>query len=91
MIRLIFDSTDEIIPEWENEQERLIFRLAPATVSLGKLLHVRVASREAGAPMPDDEALSMVVTRYEGGEHSVIHAKVLMARTRVREPANSGR
>jgi hypothetical protein len=66
MIRLIFDSTDEIIPEWENEQERLIFRLAPATVSLGKLLHVRVASREAGAPMPDDEALSMVVTRYEG-------------------------
>jgi hypothetical protein len=66
MIQLIFDSTDEIIPEWENEQERLIFRLAPATVSLGKLLHGRVASREAGAPMSGGEALSMVVTRYEG-------------------------
>lgn len=66
MIQLIFDSTDEIIPEWENEQERLIFRLAPATVSLGKLLHGRVTSREADAPMPDGEAVGMVVTRYEG-------------------------
>ena len=66
MIQLIFDSTDEIIPEWENDQERLIFRLAPATVSLGELLHGRVASRKADAPLPDDEALGMVVTRYEG-------------------------
>ena len=66
MIQLIFDSTDTIIPEWENEQERLIFRLAPATVSLGKLLHGRVASREADASMPNGEALGMVVTRYEG-------------------------
>jgi len=66
MIQLIFDSTDEIIPEWENDQERLIFRLAPASVSLGKLLHGRVASHEADAPMPDGEALGMVVTHYEG-------------------------
>ncbi len=66
MIQLIFDSTDEILPEWENEQERLIFRLAPANVSLGKLLHGRVASREAGGLVPDDEALGMVVTRYDG-------------------------
>jgi hypothetical protein len=66
MIQLIFDSTDEIIPEWENEQERLIFRLAPATVSLGKLLHGRVASRETGAPLLGGEAVGMVVTRYEG-------------------------
>ena len=66
MIQLIFDSTDEIVPEWENEQERLIFRLAPAKVSLGELLQGRVASRKAGAPLPDREAVGMVVTRYEG-------------------------
>ena len=66
MIQLIFDSTDEIIPEWENDQERLIFRLAPASVSLGGLFHGRVASHETGAPLPDDEAVGMVVTRYEG-------------------------
>ena len=66
MIQLIFDSTDKIIPEWENEQERLIFRLAPASVSLGQLLHGRIASREAGAPVPDGEALGMIATRYEG-------------------------
>jgi hypothetical protein len=66
MIQLIFDSTDKIIPEWEDEQERLIFRLAPAHVSLSQLIHGRIASREADAPVPDVEALGMVVTRYEG-------------------------
>ncbi len=66
MIQLIFDSTDEIIPEWENDQERLIFRLAPATVSLGGLVHERVASHQAGAPTADRESLGMVVTRYDG-------------------------
>jgi hypothetical protein len=66
MIQLIFDSTDEIIPEWENEQERLTFRLAPATVSLGGLLQERIASRQAGAPLADRETLGMVITRYEG-------------------------
>ena len=66
MIQLIFDSTDEIIPEWEDEQERLIFRLAPAHASLSQLIHGRIASREADAPVPDDEALGMVATRYEG-------------------------
>ena len=64
MIQLIFDSTDNIIPEWEDEQERLIF-LAPAHVSLGRLIHGRVASREADVSVPD-VALGMVVTRYEG-------------------------
>ena len=59
MIQLVFDSTDNIIPEWEDEQERLIFRLVPAHVSLGRLIHGRIASREA-------DALGMVVTRYEG-------------------------
>ncbi len=73
MIQLIFDSTDEILPEWENEQERLIFRLAPANVSLGKLLHGRVASREAGGLVPDDEAL---------GTQRIVVA------TEVREPAS---
>jgi hypothetical protein len=66
MIQLTFDSTDNIIPEWEDEQERLIFRLALARVSLGRLIHGRIASREAEAPVPDDDGLGMVVTRYEG-------------------------
>ena len=66
MIQLIFDSTGEIIPEWENEQERLIFRLAQATVSLGGLLRERVASHQAGALPADQEALGMVVTHYDG-------------------------
>jgi hypothetical protein len=66
MIQLIFDSTGEIIPEWENEQERLIFRLAPAGVSLGELLQGRVALRQADAPASDREALGMVVTHYDG-------------------------
>jgi len=66
MIQLIFDSTDNIIPEWEGEQERLIFRLAPAHVSLSQLIHGRIASREADTSVPDSDALGMVVTRYEG-------------------------
>ena len=66
MIQLIFDSTDTIIPEWEDEQERLIFRLAPAHASLSQLIHGRIASREANASVPDGDALGMVVTRYEG-------------------------
>ena len=66
MIQLTFDSTGKIVPEWENEQERLVFRLSPPNVSLGKLLHARIASHEAGATVPDDEAIGMVATRYEG-------------------------
>ena len=66
MIQLIFDSTDEIMPEWENEQERLIFRLAPVTVSLSESLHGRITLSKPDAPQPDREAVGMVVTRYEG-------------------------
>ena len=64
MIQLIFDSVDKIIPEWENEQERLVFRLSEARVSRSQLLHGRLS--EAGLAMPDDEAVSLVATRYEG-------------------------
>jgi hypothetical protein len=66
MIQLVFDSIGDIMPEWENEQERLIFRLSPAQVSLSKLLHGRIASREVEAIVPDDEPVGMVTTRYEG-------------------------
>ena len=66
MIQLVFDSTDKIIPEWENEQERLVFHLSPVTVSLTKLLHGRLTLSESGAAVPDNEALGMVATRYEG-------------------------
>ena len=64
MIQLIFDSVDKIIPEWENEQERLVFRLSAARVSRSQLIHGR--SSEAGSATQDDEALGLVATRYEG-------------------------
>ena len=64
MIQLIFDSVDKIAPEWENEQERLVFRLSAANVSRSQLLHGRMS--EAGASVPDDEALGMTATHYDG-------------------------
>jgi hypothetical protein len=64
MIQLILDSTGKIVPEWENEQERLVFRLLPSNVSLSRLLHARMDG--AGATVPDGEAVGMVATRYEG-------------------------
>lgn len=64
MIQLIFDSTGKIVPEWENEQERLVFRLSASNVSLSRLLHARMS--EADAAVPDGEAIGMVATRYEG-------------------------
>jgi len=64
MIQLIFDSVDKIVPEWENEQQWLVFRLSAANVSRNQLLHGRMS--EAGSVAPDDEALGLVATRYEG-------------------------
>ena len=64
MIQLSFDSVGKLVPEWENEQERLVFRLLAANVSRSHLLHGRMS--EAGFAVPDDEALSLVATRYEG-------------------------
>jgi hypothetical protein len=64
MIQLIFDSVDKIVPEWEHEQERLVFRLSAARVSRSQLLHGRLS--QAGLAVPDDEAVSLVATRYEG-------------------------
>ncbi len=64
MIQLIFDSVDKIVPEWENEQQRLMFRLSAANVSRNQLLHGRM--NQAGLAAPDDEALGLVATRYEG-------------------------
>jgi hypothetical protein len=64
MIQLIFDSVGKLVPEWENEQERLVFRLLAANASRSRLLHGRMS--EAGLAVPDDEAVSLVATRYEG-------------------------
>lgn len=63
MIQLIFDSVGKLIPEWENEQERLVFRLSAGNVSRSELLHGRV--EEVGIAAVEDEALGMVATRYE--------------------------
>jgi hypothetical protein len=64
MIQLIFDSVGQLIPEWDNEQERLVFRLSAARVSRSQLL--RGCLEEAGASIPDGQALGLVATRYEG-------------------------
>ena len=64
MIQLIFDSVDKIVPEWENEQQWLVFRLSAANVSRKQLLHGRMS--EAGSSVPDDEALGLVATYYLG-------------------------
>ncbi len=68
MIQLIFDSADKIIPEWENEQERLVFRLSAAKIIHVDQLHKRLD--EAGSTVPDDEAIGMVTLLYDG---SVAH------------------
>ena len=64
MIQLIFDSVGKLVPEWENEQERLVFRLSAGNVSHSQLLHGRMS--EVGPAVPDDEALGLVAARYEG-------------------------
>ncbi len=64
MIQLILDSADKVIPEWENDQERLIFRLASVRVTPASLLHGRLD--EAGMPAPAEEAIGMVTLVYDG-------------------------
>lgn len=64
MIQLVFKSVGKIVPEWEGEQERLFFRLAPANARRGDALHKQMD--EAGAPAPDDEAVGVVTLGYEG-------------------------
>ncbi len=64
MIQLVFESTGQISPEWEHQEERLVFRLAPIRVHPGRLLHGRL--READAAVADEEAWGTVATHYDG-------------------------
>jgi hypothetical protein len=66
MIQFVFESTGKVLPEWEHEEERLVFRLSPAQVSTSVLLHGRIASREVDATVTDDDALGLVIMKYEG-------------------------
>ncbi len=70
MIQLIFDSEGKITPEWENEQERLVFRLSAANVVRASLLHKRLEA--ADAAVPDDQALGMVALLYDGNVASQV-------------------
>ncbi len=63
MIQIILES-DQILPEWEHEEERLTLRLSPAHVSRSTLLHGKLD--EAGLPAQATEALGLVATRYVG-------------------------
>ena len=73
MIQVVFESTGKVSPEWEHEEERLTFRLSPAQVSTSASLHGRIALREADTTVTDDEALGLVVMRYEGDLASQVH------------------
>jgi hypothetical protein len=64
MIQLVFKSTGKITPEWEHDEERLAFRLAPGQVSASKLLHGRLD--EANVVVPDAEPLGLIAARYAG-------------------------
>jgi len=64
MIQLVLESTGEIMPEWEHEEERLVFQLSPVRASCSTLLHGW--REEADAAFPDTAALGLVATRYEG-------------------------
>ncbi len=64
MIQLIFDSKGKVVPEWEDDHERLVFRLSPANVKRGGTLHRQ--ADEAGLSLPDSEAAGVVDLRYEG-------------------------
>jgi hypothetical protein len=63
MIQIILES-DQIIPEWEHDEERLTLRLSPARVSRSTLLHGKLD--EAGLPVQATEALGLIATRYMG-------------------------
>jgi hypothetical protein len=64
MIQFTFDSIAKIMPEWEKEQERLIFRLATASVCRSEALHERMDA--TGAKGRDGEAAGMVALHYDG-------------------------
>ena len=63
MIQIIFES-DQIMPEWEHDEERLTLRLSPARVSRSTLLHGQLD--QAGLPVQATEALGLTATRYVG-------------------------
>jgi len=58
MIQLAFESVAQIVPEWENGQERLIFRLTLASVCCGEALHERMGEA--------DQVVGMVALDYDG-------------------------
>ena len=58
MIQLAFESVVQIIPEWENEQERLIFCVTLASVCRSAALHERMGEA--------DQVVGMVALDYDG-------------------------
>ena len=64
MIQFTFDSIAKIMPEWEKEQERFIFRLATARVCRNEALHERMDA--IGAKGLDGVAANMAALHYDG-------------------------
>ncbi len=68
MIQLILDSAGKMTSEWENEQERLVFRVSGVNVVHANLLHGRLD--EAGTPVPETESVGMITLLYDGNTAS---------------------
>jgi hypothetical protein len=64
MIRLVFASTGHLVPERENGQQKLVFRLPRASVDRGGDLHRQL--EEAGERLQSDDAAGLVAIEYEG-------------------------
>ncbi|MBN1888635.1 MAG: hypothetical protein JW850_11615 [Thermoflexales bacterium] len=64
MIRLVFASTGQLVPEEEDGQQKLVFRLPRASVDRGGELHQQL--EELGERMLVDDAAGMVSIYYEG-------------------------
>lgn len=64
MIRLVFASTGQLVPERGSGQHKLVFRLPRASVDRGGDLHQQL--EEAGERLQSDDAAGMVAIQYEG-------------------------
>ncbi len=64
MIRLVFASTGQLVPEHGDGQQKLVFRLPRASVDRGDDLHQQL--EEAGERLQSDDAAGLVAIQYEG-------------------------
>jgi len=63
MIQITLNHKGKIIPEWEDENERLVFRLSPVNITNDGSIHQEM--EDAGTPVPANEALGTISLHYE--------------------------